>query len=107
LADEQATAARRKDNAMTTINMQPDAYEQQLISPTHPLYGLIWVNPQRVSGAPCFHGTRVPIKNLWDYLEGGEPLDEFLDGFEGVSREQAVGVLHAALECLLNGLPKP
>jgi uncharacterized protein (DUF433 family) len=87
--------------------VRADYDEHQLVPPDHPLYGLVWVNPQRVSGAPCFHGTRVPIKNLWDYLEGGEPLDEFLDGFDGVSREQAVAVLHAALQCLLNELPKP
>jgi len=92
---------------MTKVDVQPDADEHQLVSPTHSLYGLIWVNPHRVSGAPCFHGTRVPIKNLWDYLEGGEPLEEFLDDFEGVSREQAVAVLHAALGCLLSTLPKP
>jgi uncharacterized protein (DUF433 family) len=92
---------------MAPTDVQADYDEHQLIPPTHPLYGLVWVNPKRVSGAACFHGTRVPIKNLWDYLEGGEPLSEFLDGFEGVSREQAVAVLHAALECLLKGLPKP
>ena len=92
---------------MTPTNAHTDADKHQLVPPTHPLAGVVWVNPGRMSGAPCFHGTRVPIKNLWDYLEGGEPLDEFLDGFDGVSREQAVAVLHAALECLLNGLPKP
>lgn len=92
---------------MTPTNVHTDDDERQLIPPTHPLSGLVWVDPGRMSGTPCFHGTRVPLKNLWDYLEGGEPLDEFLDGFDGVSREQAVAVLHAALECLLNGLPKP
>lgn len=83
------------------------ADHDERLSPAHPLYGLVWVNPRRMSGAPCFHGSRVPIQNLWDYLEGGESLDEFLDGFEGVSREQAIAVLRAAQECLLNGLPKP
>ncbi len=32
---------------------------------------LVWVDPERMSGAPCFYGTRVPVKNLFDYLEGG------------------------------------
>src|SRR5262245_47767656 len=42
--------------------------------------GVIWIDPERVSGAPCFINTRVPIQNLFDYLEGGEPLEEFLEG---------------------------
>jgi uncharacterized protein (DUF433 family) len=92
---------------MTTTDIQPDAYEHQLITPTDPLYGLVWVNPQRVSGAPCFHGTRVPIKNLWDYLAGGEPLGEFIEDFEGVTAEQARGVLRLALQALMEKLPKP
>lgn len=54
---------------------------------------LVWTDPERMSGTPCFYGTRVPIKNLFDYLEGGQSLETFLDDFEGVSREQAAGVL--------------
>ncbi len=65
---------------------------------------LIWVDPERMSGMPCFAGTRVPIRNLWDYLESGEPLSEFLEGFEGISREQAVGVLEMALKRLLENV---
>jgi uncharacterized protein (DUF433 family) len=45
-----------------------------------------------MSGAPCFYGTRVPVKTLFDYLEGGQTLDDFLDGFPGGSREQAVAI---------------
>ena len=63
--------------------------------------GLIWTDPERMSGAPCFDGTRVPIKNLFDYLAGGESLDEFLEGFPGVTREQAEGVLDLARKNLL------
>jgi uncharacterized protein (DUF433 family) len=59
---------------------------RQEIQPGHPLFGLIWINPKRVSGAPCFYGTRVPIKNLFDSIAAGESVDEFLDGFEGVTR---------------------
>jgi uncharacterized protein (DUF433 family) len=54
---------------------------------------IIWTDPERMSGAPCFYGTRVPVKNLFDYLEGGQSLETFLDDFEGVSREQADAVL--------------
>ena len=66
------------------------------IQPGHPLLGLIWINPNRVSGAPCFYGTRVPIKILFDSLSAGETLDDFLDGFEGVSREQVIAVIKLA-----------
>ena len=74
------------------------------IQPGHRLFGLIWINPNRVSGAACFYGTRVPIKNLFDSLAAGETLDEFLDGFDGVSREQALAVLILAGESLQDGL---
>ena len=58
--------------------------------------GVIWQNPGRMSGRPCFYGSRVPIDSLWDYLEGGETLDRFLAGFPGVTREQAVKVMELA-----------
>jgi uncharacterized protein (DUF433 family) len=57
---------------------------------------LIVCDPEIMNGTPVFAGTRVPVKALWDYLEGGEPLDEFLKDFPGVSREQAVAVLELA-----------
>ena len=53
-----------------------------------------------VSGTPIFVGTRVPIKNLFDYLTGGHSLDEFLDDFPGVSREQAIRTIDMAREVL-------
>ena len=53
-----------------------------------------------MSGALCFTGTRVLVKNLFDYLEGGAPLDEFLEDFPSVSRETAISVLEAAQERL-------
>lgn len=63
---------------------------------------LIERNPEKMSGAPVFSGTRVPIKHLFDYLEGGESLEEFLDQFPTVSRELALAVLSASRESLLN-----
>ena len=54
-----------------------------------------------LSGTPVFRGTRVPIKNLLDYLEAGDTLDAFLDDFPSVSREQAVQVLELAKETLV------
>jgi uncharacterized protein (DUF433 family) len=71
------------------------------VQPGDPLFGLIWANPARVSGTPCFYGTRVPIQNLFDSLAAGESVDDFLDGFEGVSREQVLAVLAKAGRGLL------
>ena len=67
-----------------------------------PVKELIERNPEKMSGTPVFPGTLVPIKHLFDYLEGGESLEEFLDHFPTVSREQAVAVLSASRESLLN-----
>jgi uncharacterized protein (DUF433 family) len=54
---------------------------------------VISISPDTVSGAPCFMGTRVPIKSLFDYLEAGDGLDEFLDQFPSVSRAAAIQLL--------------
>lgn len=54
-----------------------------------------------LSGTPVFKSTRVPIKNLIDYLEAGDSLDEFLDDFPSVSRDQAIQMLELAKEMLL------
>jgi uncharacterized protein (DUF433 family) len=62
---------------------------------------LVEVDPEKMSGVPVFTGTRVPIKNLFDYLEGGESLEEFLDQFPTVTREQAQGVLELSRRKLL------
>ena len=53
-------------------------------------------NPLLMSGTPCFAGTRVPVKSLFDYLEAGDSLDEFLDQFPTVKIEVAINVLEAS-----------
>jgi len=53
-----------------------------------------------MSGTPVFAGTRVPVQNLFDYMEGGDDLDEFLDDFPSVSKEAAVAVLEMARQSL-------
>ncbi len=63
---------------------------------------LIEIDPEKMSGTPVFMGTRVPIKNLFDCLEGGENLDEFLDQFPTVTRDQVLGVLELSKESLLS-----
>jgi uncharacterized protein (DUF433 family) len=62
---------------------------------------VVKVDPEIMSGAPCFTGTRVPIQNLIDYLEGGDSIEEFLDGFPSVSREQVIAFLEEAKALVL------
>jgi len=57
-------------------------------------------DPNVMSGTPCFRGTRVPFKNLIDYLEGGHSLGEFLQQFPSVTREMAVQAVEEAKESL-------
>jgi uncharacterized protein (DUF433 family) len=58
-------------------------------------------DPEIMGGTPVFVGTRVPVNTLLDYLEAGDPLDEFLEDFPSVSRAQVVSVLELAKEMLL------
>jgi uncharacterized protein (DUF433 family) len=58
-------------------------------------------DPEIMSGAPVFAGTRAPFQTLLDYLEAGQPLSEFLEDFPTVSREVAVAALEQAKEVLL------
>jgi len=59
-------------------------------------------DPAILGGTPVFVGTRVPLKALLDYLEAGRPLDEFLDDFPSVTREQAVAALEEAKQVLVS-----
>jgi uncharacterized protein (DUF433 family) len=61
---------------------------------------VIHSDPEILGGTPVFVGTRVPLRNLIDYLEHGYSLDEFVDEFPSVSREQVVDALEAASEML-------
>ena len=60
-------------------------------------------DPEVLGGTPIFAGTRVPIRSLFDYLEGGESLDEFLRQFPSVRRDQAIAALDMAHDSLLAG----
>jgi uncharacterized protein (DUF433 family) len=60
------------------------------------------VNPKKMSGTPVFRGTRVPIQNLFDCLEDGETLEQFLEQFPTVTREQVSSVLELSKERLLD-----
>ncbi len=54
---------------------------------------IINIDPEILGGTPVFFGTRVPIKNLFDYLESGDSIEIFLEDFEGVSKNQVIKVL--------------
>lgn len=60
------------------------------------LESVIVSDPEILGGTPCFRGTRVPVDSLIDYLEAGDPLDEFLDNFPSVSREATIAALEEA-----------
>ena len=60
--------------------------------------------PDVMSGTPVFAGTRVPVQTLIDYLEGGESIDDFLEGFPTVKREQVVTFLEQAKERMVAAL---
>jgi uncharacterized protein (DUF433 family) len=67
---------------------------------------VVLVDQEIMSGTPCFAGTRVPVRNLLDYLEAGDPLDEFLEQFPTVSRKQAIAFLEQSAEAMLEKIPQ-
>ena len=62
---------------------------------------MVQIDPEIMSGTPCFAGTRVPVRALLDYLEGGDTLDDFLEQYPTVSRQQTIAFLEQASERLL------
>jgi hypothetical protein len=74
--------------------VSPEHLVGDLIQQGHPLFGLVWINPDRVSGAPCFYGTRVPIKALFDCLGAGNNAgrrDEYSGSKDRRVRRHALG----------------
>ena len=69
---------------------------------THPV---VCRDPEIMSGTPVFCGTRVPVQTLLDYIEAGETIDDFLEGFPSVTREQVVSFLEQAKDRLLDTVP--
>ena len=62
------------------------------------IVSVVHSDPEIMHGTPVFRGTRVPLQALFDYVEAGDPLDEFLSQFPSVSREQAVAALDEAAD---------
>jgi uncharacterized protein (DUF433 family) len=70
-----------------------------------PRSSIVSIDPERMGGVPCFVGTRVPIRYLFEYLSNGKTLETFLNDFEGVPREEAVAALEQGYQRLMEGLP--
>jgi uncharacterized protein (DUF433 family) len=66
-----------------------------------PILGVVHTDPNILGGTPVFVGTRVPAKSLFDYLESGDTLDEFLHQFPSVKREQAIAAIELARDTVL------
>ena len=82
--------------------MKPDILKIVTAEQKARLDEAVWVSPQRMSGTPCFRGTRVPVRSLIDFLEGGETIDQFLRLYPSLSREQVLAVLDFANGQILN-----
>lgn len=65
---------------------------------------LVVIDPEILGGEAVFAGTRVPVRSLFDHLEAGETIEDFLEGFPGVSREQVIGVLEESKLHVLAGI---
>lgn len=87
----------------------PDKYEARyyfdMKRDAADLSTVVHSDPQILGGTPVFIGTRVPVKSLFDYLEGGATLDEFLRQFPSVKREQAIAAIDLARDTLLPDAP--
>ena len=102
----QAIGCRERDNGEATHEFQPGVRAgrrrggNRLATPRRKEVSvnpsLVSRDPEIMSGAPCFTGTRVPVQHLFDYLEGTSSLKEFLEDFPSVRRDVAVAVLEAA-----------
>jgi uncharacterized protein (DUF433 family) len=92
-------------DVMSTPTYTPPAVaaehlEGDLVTPDDPRYQIIWINPARMSGTPCFYGTRVPVETLFDHLRTST-VEEFLDAFPPITREHVDAVLNLACDRLV------
>ena len=88
----------RDARVCSCVNFYPMSKDILIPNEKNPL---IWINPERMSGAPCFYGTRLPVSSLFENLEDGVSIDEWLDTFPSVTREQAIAVLEYARNRML------
>jgi uncharacterized protein (DUF433 family) len=67
---------------------------------------IVLTDPEIMSGEPCFAGTRVPVRTLLDYIEGGDSLDDFLEDFPTVARRQPIAFLEQSADAMLATIPQ-
>ena len=67
---------------------------------------VVVIDPEIMSGEPCFAGTRVPVRTLLDHIETGDSIDVFLSDFPTVSRKQAIAFLEASADAMLGKIPQ-
>ena len=99
---EQAARPRSAELAATELERSatpPDLVYYYLMNKENVIHS----DPEILGGVPVFIGTRVPLRNLIDFLEAGDSIDDFLDSFPSVSRQQAVAALELACEVLTSG----
>lgn len=68
---------------------------------------VVTIDPDIMSGAPCFTGTRVPVRAMLDYIEAGDSLDEFLKQYPTVSRKQAIALLEESADAMIEKAAQP
>jgi uncharacterized protein (DUF433 family) len=85
-------------DTIDTIAPQNRDLSTELVPQSDARARFVPIDPERLGGVPCFVGTRVPIKYLWDYLLKGKTLEAFLEDFEGVPRKEAITALEQAYE---------
>jgi uncharacterized protein (DUF433 family) len=90
---------------MSNRGILEEVESTELVPPSDPRAAVVSIDAARLGGTPCFAGTRVPVKYLWEYLLSGKNLETFLNDFEGVPREEAVAALEQAYQRFMEGLP--
>src|SRR5207248_4779831 len=91
--------------SMSSRGLREEINSTELLPASDPRSEFLSIDSERLGGAPCFSGTRVPVRYLFEYLKGGKSLETFLDDFDGVPRGEAVAALQQAEERLMEGLP--
>jgi uncharacterized protein (DUF433 family) len=72
-------------------------------NPVSPWYPYVWVDPERMGGEPCFRGTRLPVRILFEYLSDGSTLEEFIEAFDA-PRDMVEGVLRLTADEIERGV---
>ena len=82
-------------------HVSADDLRGDLVDRSSPLFGVVWANPERMGGTPCFFGTRIPVQTLFDYLVAGDGVQAFRDDFPDVSPDMVADLLRLAGRSLL------